>query len=222
MEYKIKNLVFLEAPNFSEFLMDNFDGELIASEAREVRQGFNSERNEEETLLFGPGRFRTRIDEDKFYKLKEYFPAEKYFIGPYYNCLIKKINFMPPEKELEEMRENLKKYKLFGKTHKRSKEDIEYVIKKAIETLAGELRIYPQFKDKKTANSPMIYHGFRPGVGYHNRTGLDYVRLLYGSYANLSQIEDCFKNGFNRKIRGGFWRNSEYKRYDGHKDIPFP
>ncbi len=77
MEYKIRNLVLSEAPNFSEFLMDNFNGEISASEARKVRQGFDSERNEEETCIFGPARFTSRIDEDKFYKKRKCFRTLK-------------------------------------------------------------------------------------------------------------------------------------------------
>ncbi len=151
------------------------------------------------------------------------FPnIEKYFIGPYYDCLIKQISFIPPQGELEEMRGQLKEFDFHGEKFKRDKEDVEYAIKDFIGNLKGEFRIYTQFKDKKTGNFPMVYEGFRPGVGHHNKNGLDYIRVQYGSYADLSELVDYFKNGFNKKIRGAFWKSSEYKRYDGHKDIPFP
>jgi hypothetical protein len=210
MEYKIRNLVLPEAPNFSEFLMDNFDGEVSASEARKVRQGFDSALGQ-------------RMYESRFYELKKIFPGtERDFMGPFYDCLIKQINFMPPESEMKEMKEQLKEFDFHGEKFKREKEDIEYAIKDFIGTLKGEFRVYSQFKDKETGNSPMIYNGFRPGVGYHNKNGLDYIAIQYGSYADLSELVDYFKNGFNKKIRGAFWKSSEYKRYDGHKDIPFP
>jgi hypothetical protein len=178
MEYKIRNLVLPEAPNFSEFLMDNFDGEISASEAMKVKWGFDSASGQ-------------RMHESKFYQLKKIWPGiERNFISPFYDCLIKKINFIPQDE--------------------------------LIETLKGEFIIYPQFKDKETGNSPMIYNGYRPGVGHPNKNGVDYISLQYGSYANLSELSDYFKNGFNKKIRGAFWKSGEYKRYDGHKEIPFP
>lgn len=202
MEYKIRNLILPEASNFSEFLMDNFDGEISASEARKVRQGFDSKRNEEDTFVFGPERFRKRIDEDRFYKKKEIFPdIESYFIGSFYDCLIKQINFMPPESELKEMREQLKEFDFQDEKFKRDKDYVEYAIKNFLGTLKGEFRVYPQFKDKKTSNSPMIYQGFRPGVGHYNKNGVDYIELQYGSYASLSELVDYFKNGFNKKKR---------------------
>jgi hypothetical protein len=223
MEYKIRNLVLQEAPKFSEFLMDNFDGEISASEARKVKQGFNSERNNMETFFLGPERFRWRIDEDKFYKIQEEFPGiGRYFIGPFYDCLIKQISFMPPESKLEEIREGLKEFDFHGTKSKRNKEGIESAIKNFIGTLKGEFRVYPQFKDKETGNSPMIYNGFRPGVGHHNENGLDYISLQYGSYADLSELVDHFKNGFSKEKRGAFWKSEKYKRYDRHEDIPFP
>jgi hypothetical protein len=179
MEYKIRNLVLLEAPNFSEFLMDNFDGEISVSKAMKVRWGFDSASGQ-------------RMHESKFYQLKKSWPGiERDFMSPFYDCLIKQINFIPPQSEL-------------------------------VGTLKGEFIVYPQFKDKKTSNSPMIYNGFRPGVGYIGKNGVDYISLQYGSYTNLSELADYFKNGFNKKIRGAFWKSLEYKRYDGHKDIPFP
>mgnify|MGYP001577866141 CR=1 FL=1 len=211
-----RKLLLLEAPNFSRFLEQTFEGTIEVTNVEEVRQGFESRRNKALSLIFGPDRFRTRIDEDRFYELQKKFPGIRdYFIGPFYVCLRTNITFrLPKTPELIEHRKMLEKEGLEPKGINEIMEDIFTRIK-------GELRVYPEFRDKD-GTVPMTYKGFRPGVGYHNRNGVDYIGLTFGPYSSLVRLVDNFDAPWAKKTRGHFWKSGEWKRYDGHTDVPFP
>jgi hypothetical protein len=211
-----KKLALPEAPNFSRFLEQTFEGTIEVISVKEVKQGFKSKRNKALSLILGLDNSRTRMDEDRFYKLQKQFPGIKeYFTGPFYNCLRTNITFRIPETlELIEHRKMLESEGIEPKS-------IEDIMEDIFTRIKGELRVYPDFKDGG-GKVPMTYNGFRPGVGYHDRNGVDYIGLTFGPYSSLVKLIDNFDAPWAKKVRGHFWKSGEWKRYDGHTEVPFP
>jgi hypothetical protein len=221
-----RKLLLPEAPNFSTYLKENFEGVVSVSDIKEVRQGFSSDKNSLLSFLFGKGPISYRIDEDRFYELQEQFSGYKdYFVRPFYKCLRTTISFLPPEKEIASLKEILRNENLSetGEDEwKRNEESVDHVMNDFLDRLKGTFRIYPEFKNIKTGEVPITYQGFRPGEKYNDITTVDDIHLIYGSYSSLVKLIDYFDALWAIEIRGPLWKSGEYKRYDAYNDIPFP
>lgn len=221
-----KKLLLPEAPNFSRFLEENFKGTVEIRDVREIRQGFRSKRNRLLSSILGKDGFGSMADEDRFYELQRRFPgSKKYFIGPFYQCLRIMMSFVPSEEELTKYRRELREENLGSEGEeewKRDEADTEGIIANFTSRLKGEFKAYPEFRDSKTGKIPMTYNGFKPGVGDCNKDVVGYISLAFGSYSSLVKLIDNFDNPWEKGIRGHFWKSEEWKRYDGHTEVPFP
>jgi len=215
------NILLPDAPNFSKFLDETFDGDIKIIENKEVRQGFSSSRNKFSRFFLGRGRWENSpIDEDWFYEVQEMCPRVKnYFVGPFQKCLRTKIKFIPPKQELEIYRQELRQQNLADPGEpecKRDEETVESIIKDFFRE--GELRAYPEFRDK-AGNVPISYVGF--GVGHQNMLSGSTIGLTYGPYSSLVKLMFNFTAPVYTDTRGPIWKRNEWKRFDKH-DIPFP
>lgn len=210
-----KEILLQDAPNFSKYLTETFEGNIEVTEIKEVKQGFSSQRSNILSLIMGKDTYRRRIDEDVFYDLQHEYPSVKdFFIGPFYKCQRTKITFRRPETaELLTHRKMLEEEEPL--------ESVESIMEHILTRNKGELRVYIGERDEE-GRMPITYNGFKPGVGYHNISGIDYIRLVYGTFKKLRKLVDYFDAPINSEKRGSVLNNNKWMRYDGHDYIPFP